>query len=234
MILMTAITISACGSSESMSSNADTGTSAEPDAPVVINPVDPIYKPQSLLWEGQHPEAVLWSAILYRVMGSPDVRTLLEGADDVEDFCPSYDKLNEMERVNFWAFLISSIAKYESGFNPLKRHTDDDGESDDVTGKTKIREGLLQLSYSLKKLYKFCDFDWDKDKKKNDFDPTRTILNPVTNLNCGAKILANQIQSKGQIAHNGSFWQTLRKNGRFSAVTEIKALTLQLPFCSAK
>lgn len=226
--------LGACGTNPSPSSDAGTGTTGETEieTPVIINPPDSVYAPQTLLWEGEHPEAVFWSAILYRTMGSPDVFKVLEGSDDIADFCPKYFSLNEFQKVNVWAFLISGIAKYESGFNPFRRRLDDDGEADEVTGKAMFREGLLQLSYKLRRLYAFCDFDWEKDKKKNEQDPTRSIFNAVTNITCGAKLLAKQIETKGQIAHNGSFWQVLRKNGRFSAIPQIKALTRQLPFCS--
>jgi hypothetical protein len=53
-------------------------------------------------------------------------------------------------------------------------------------------EGLLQLAYADQKRYG-CDFNWQVDRALKANDPAKTILQPKNNLECGVKILFNQI-----------------------------------------
>jgi hypothetical protein len=68
----------------------------------------------------------------------------------------------------------------------------------------------LQLTYQDQKRYG-CDFDWQHDKTLPANDPGKTILQPKNNLECGVKILDNQIikQKKPLLSPSG-YWSTLR------------------------
>ena len=63
---------------------------------------------------------------------------------------------------------------------------------DEVSGRKVRTSGLLQLTYEDQKRYG-CDFDWDADKTLKADDPAKTILQPKNNLECGVKILGQQI-----------------------------------------
>jgi hypothetical protein len=196
-------------------------------------PDDGIYKPFALLWESIQ-EGLFWSAFLYQqIGGNPETAaTLLPGSNDIQKFCENYAALTEPQKVNFWAYLVSAIAKYESDFNPASRYLESTMGTDDVTGEQVYSEGLLQLSYQDTKNYKGCKFDWKKDKDLHRQDPRKTIFNPITNLECGVNILAKQIKSRKNIAlKNGVYWAVLKEGGDHSKLNEISELTQALPFC---
>jgi hypothetical protein len=75
------------------------------------------------------------------------------------------------------------------------------------------REGLLQLAYADQKRYG-CDFNWQADRALKPHDPAKTILQPKNNLECGVKILFNQIivQHKPLLTRSG-YWSTLHPDG---------------------
>ena len=56
-----------------------------------------------------------------------------------------------------------------------------------------------------------CDFDWEHDRRLEAKDPTKTILQPKNNLECGVKILAKQILEQHKLLFtNTGYWSTLR------------------------
>ena len=96
---------------------------------------------------------------------------------------------------------------------------------DEVTGLLVRSEGLLQLTYEDSKRYG-CDFDWAADKALPSKDPSKTILQPKNNLECGVKILANQIivQHKSLLSPASGYWSTLQ-SGRPSYRVFVKQMT---------
>lgn len=194
-----------------------------PAQAVVGNPSTEMYKPEPLLWEGHDKDSVLWSAITYQIIGSEVAPALLPGSSDIADFCSNYAHLRDAQKANFWAFLISAIAKYESGFNARSRVTISDDQSAD--------EGLLHLSYQDAKTYAFCAFDADRDRALTADDLTRTVLNPVNNLDCGIKILATQVDHQRSIANREARWSALRAGAKDNHVRDIQSATQALPFC---
>lgn len=220
-VILLAVSLCACGQ---VSTNVSEGlrlTTSEDEN--ISLPPDSIYKPQSLLWEGQNPEALLWSAILYRSLGADEQNSLLQGTEDIEDFCPSFYSLSAFEKVNFWAIVISGISKYESGFDPLHRREVRPGI---------YKEGLLQISYDLHGQLRRCRFDEANDNRMNPMDPRRSIVDPKNQMACAVDVLTHQIETQKRLAHNGSYWRVLRLNTKFSAIEEIKTFTRQLTFCS--
>jgi hypothetical protein len=117
---------------------------------------------------------------------------------DVRRFCPRFYQLDEADKRAFWAYFFQALAGAEAGLDPTTRvrHTDPEvAVVDKVTGRMVRSEGLLQLTYEDQQRYG-CDFDWDHDKKLKPDDPDKTILQPKNNLECGVKILENQIIEK--------------------------------------
>ena len=59
-----------------------------------------------------------------------------------------------------------------------------------------------------------CDFNWQLDRALKANDPAKTILRPKNNLECGVKILVNQIivHHKPLLSRSG-YWSTLRPDG---------------------
>jgi hypothetical protein len=105
------------------------------------------------------------------------------------------------------------LAGAEAGLKPTTdvRHTEPEvAKQDTVTGRMVRSEGLLQLTYMDAKRYG-CAFDWEADKVLTEKDPAKTILQPKNNLDCGLKILENQlITQKRPLLSQSSYWSTLQ------------------------
>lgn len=186
----------------------------------------------ALAWEtSSKPERALWSAYLQKII-SEDWTTLLNGADDIESFCPTYHKLDNNERANVWAQLFVGMAKYESGWDPTSRMLESTLGTDGVTGRSVYSEGLLQLSYGDIQGWQFCDFDWSKDKSLSATNPNKTILNPYKNLYCGVGIMAKQVAKKGAIVlSSGVYWSVLKKGGTYQKISSIQSVVKSLSLC---
>ena len=106
----------------------------------------------------------------------------------VRRFCPRFYEMGTGDKRKFWAYFFQALAGAEAGLNPnvSVRHTEPEGT---ITMRS---EGLLQLAYADHKRYG-CDFNWQADRVLKADDPARSILQPKNNLECGVKILFNQI-----------------------------------------
>lgn len=132
---------------------------------------------------------------------------------DVRHFCPRFYEMQNGDKRAFWAYFFQALAGAEAGLDPTTnvRHGEPEvARVDEVTHRTVRSEGLLQLAYEDAKRYE-CDFDWKSDRLLKPDDPARTILQPKNNLDCGVKILENQIivHHKPLLSSTG-YWSTLR------------------------
>jgi hypothetical protein len=132
---------------------------------------------------------------------------------DVRRFCPRFYQMQEADKRAFWAYFFQALAGAEAGLKPTTRvrHTEPEvAVVDKVSGRMVRSEGLLQLTYEDQQRYG-CDFDWQHDKTLPANDPGKTILQPKNNLECGVKILDNQIiDQKKSLTSQTSYWSTLR------------------------
>lgn len=195
-------------------------------APSPTQPV-PVYLPTPLLWESAVPSALNWSKFLMSLFQN-ELKDVLDSADDIELFCPKYNGLKIEQKANALAMLLSAMSKFESNFNPLARMQETTMGTDPVTNLPVYSEGLLQLSYQDITGWPFCKFDWNKDKHLKPNDPKKTILDPLINLDCGARIFAQQIQRYHKIViDSGAYWAVIKQNGRFEKISEISDLVRQ-------
>lgn len=132
---------------------------------------------------------------------------------DVRKFCPQFYRMSDTDKKVFWAYFFQALAGAEAGLNPTTRvrHTQPEvAVIDNVTHRYVRSEGLLQLTYEDAKRYG-CDFDWERDKQLKSDDPGKTILQPKNNLECGIKILDNQIITQHRrLVTKKSYWSTLQ------------------------
>jgi hypothetical protein len=146
----------------------------------------------------------------------PDEMFSDRAAKDVRRFCPRFNGISEGDKRAFWAYFFQALAGAEAGLKPTSdvRHTQPEvAVKDDVTKRMVRSEGLLQLTYMDAKRYG-CDFDWEADKKLAEKDPEKTILQPKNNLECGVKILDNQIIAQGKpLLSRSSYWSPLHPGG---------------------
>jgi hypothetical protein len=132
---------------------------------------------------------------------------------DVRRFCPRFYEMQESDKRAFWAYFFQALAGAEAGLDPTTRvrHADPaTARHDGVTHVAVRSESLLQLGYEDQRRYG-CDFDWKADRRLKADDPEKTILKPKNNLECGVKILENQIIVRHKPLLSGSgYWSTLR------------------------
>lgn len=184
-----------------------------------------------LSWEKSHPERKTWSSQVYGLIRN-QLLVEFDSAQDVERFCPNYNALTDDQKANVWSELISAISFYESKWSPTSRMKENTLGIDPVTKQPVFSEGLLQLSYQDVLGYPYCKFDWKQDKALDPNDPRKTILDPGANLDCGTRILANQIKQRGKVVlSSGVYWAVLKEGGRYQKIEKISAMTKQLPFC---
>jgi hypothetical protein len=134
----------------------------------------------------------------------------------VRRFCPRFYEMGTTDKRTFWAYFFQALAGAEAGLNPNTsiRHSEPEAaKRDEVEGMAMRSEGLLQLAYADQKRYG-CDFNWQVDRALKPHDPSKTILQPKNNLECGVKILFNQIivQHKPLLTRSG-YWSTLHPDG---------------------
>ncbi len=217
-------------------SSQETPTPSTPDdqeAPTDPNKPD-AYSPLS--WENNVKDSVLWSLMVFRLIQTEQPALLQTKVTDIATFCPRYDSLDQVQKINFWGQLIAAIAKFESGWKPVTRYVETTMGNDAITGEQIVSEGLLQLSYQdAKYTSAFCKFDWSVDKflnLKNPMDARKTIFDPYKNLRCGLAILAKQIKNKKAIAvDSGAYWSVIKIGNKNSKIEKISAITKSLSFC---
>ncbi len=132
---------------------------------------------------------------------------------ELRSLCPRFRQMSEADRRAFWAYFFQALAGAEAGLKPTAdvRHADPEvAVTDPVTHRVARQEGLLQLAYADSQRYG-CDFDWSKDKQLPEHDPQKTILQPENNLECGIKILDDQLMVQHKpVLSRSSYWETLR------------------------
>jgi hypothetical protein len=133
----------------------------------------------------------------------------LPGPRGVRRFCPRFFEMGTPDKRAFWAYFFQALAGAEAGLNANTniRHTEPEG------AMTTRSEGLLQLAYADQKRYG-CNFNSQVDRALKPHDPAKTILQPKNNLECGVKILFNQIivQHKPLLTRSG-YWSPLHPDG---------------------
>lgn len=211
------------------------------DNPAPANPEDPKegtddnpsgYQRVALSWETTaKPEREKWSAYLQNIILNK-WNTLLQGADDMDTFCPRFDTLSNDQRANVWAALFAAVSKFESNYDPAMRFHESTMGTDSVTKQPVYSEGLLQLSYQDVRGYPFCDFNWEVDRKLKVTDLRKTIFDPYKNLDCGVGIMTRQLARSGLITvKTNAYWSTLRSGGTYNKISQISAMVKKLPFC---
>ncbi len=136
-----------------------------------------------------------------------------KAARAAHSYCPRFAELSEADKRAFWAYVFQAMAGAEAGLTPTTnvRHTEPAvARQDTVTHRMVRSEGLLQLTYMDSERYG-CDFNWEHDRRLPERDPNRTILEPKNNLQCGIRILDNQIITQGKpLLSRTSYWSTLQ------------------------
>jgi hypothetical protein len=150
-----------------------------------------------------------WDALIEQAI--PPEMLSSQVPHDVRKFCPNFYGMSDADKRVFWAYFFQALAGAEAGLEPTTnvRHPQME-KKDAVTRQPVHSEGLLQLTFEDEKAYG-CDFDWEHDRQLSGHDPDRTILQPKNNLECGIRILNNQIINQHRpLVSKRSYWSTLQ------------------------
>ena len=205
--LLIAVAVSGCGRQQPQTKQAAApAPKAPPMKPAPPTPID--VKRAELggpMWD---PE---WDKIVELAIPR-DLLTPRIGRE-VHRFCPRFTVMSEADKRAFWAYFFQALAGAEGGLKTtaVAHHAQPEMQvRDSVAGTTGRTQGLLQLTYEDQKRYG-CDFDFDADRHLPVKDPDRTILRPRNNLQCGVRILEQELvdQKKPLLGHN-QYWSTLR------------------------
>ncbi len=211
LLLVAAVCMMALGSY--CQSGKTVAASSDPSPPTKPAPATPIDKKKAELggktWD---PE---WDKIVEKAV--PPEMLSSQVPRDVQRFCPRFYDMSETDKRAFWAYFFQALAGAEAGLNPKTRAV----HLDPGIGRT---QGLLQLTYEDEKRYG-CEFSAQADRNLKPDDPSRTILRPKNNLECGIKILDDQIIAKRKpLLTKTSYWSTLQP-ARFSYRVFAKEMT---------
>jgi hypothetical protein len=187
---------------------------ATPSHAQAIQPVPPTPIDVKKVELGGTPWNPQWDQIIEKAL--PPEMLSSQVPRGVRRFCSRFYEMGTTDKRTFWAYFFQALAGAEAGLNPNTsiRHSEPEAaKRDEVKGMAMRREGLLQLAYADQKRYG-CDFNWQVDRALKPHDPSKTILQPKNNLECGVKILFNQIivQHKPLLTRSG-YWSTLHPDG---------------------
>lgn len=167
------------------------------------------------LWELKSLNYKSWSEHVYQQLPTLGPDLLTANPADAKIFCPNYKNLTPSERKQFWAFFISSMAKFESNFNTQSAYTE---SFRDNSGRYVVSRGLLQISMESSKGYK-CGFNSSTE-----------IYSATKNLSCGIKILNHWMKRDNRIASQtiqgwrggARYWAVLRAGNKESYRSIVK------------
>ena len=181
----------------------------DPKPPVDTTPIDDALRDVVPLWESKVSGSKAWSDHVYAeldVIGQDLVDVI---PADKSLFCPNYANLSYSQRKQYWAFMLSAMARFESNFKPETSYTE---SFEDANGNRVVSRGLLQISIESGNSYG-CGL-----KKASE------LHDPKVNLSCGIRILNRWLGRDGRIAGKVSgawkggarYWSVLREGDKTS------------------
>ncbi|MCX8507340.1 MAG: lytic transglycosylase domain-containing protein [Rhodobacteraceae bacterium] len=123
-------------------------------------------------WD-HRPEASEWTAATLAALQKEGAVLVSSVPSDVGQYCPGYARAAPEQRRSFWVGLLSSVARYESRWNPLARG-----------GGGKFK-GLMQIS--------------DATARAHGCASGQALLDGSENLSCAVKIMSQSVARDGAV-----------------------------------
>lgn len=173
-----------------------------PDSEVEPTPLKPVV---NVVYKSEWPEKdwTMYAVNAFKLYGKDMLKVT---PLDASNYCPQIKDMNEEQRVAFYNYLLSAMAKHESNFKPNTNFTEGFNDS---KGKRVISRGLLQLSQESANGYK-CGIT----------EPTM-LHDPKINIECSVRILNQWISRDKYIggtapnipnAGGARYWSVLRNS----------------------
>ncbi|MCY0095061.1 hypothetical protein [Hoeflea ulvae] len=173
---------------------------------------DHIIVSTKMLWLDANPESSPWEKFATEAMKQHGGALLNSTPKDISNWCPAYDRQSSEQRQAFWAFLMSSLMKYESNYDPSVTYTE---PFEDASGNKVVSRGLLQLSIESSNGYGCGIAD------------AKELHDPQINLSCSIRIMDRWIERDGVIAARTTagkwrgmarYWSPFRRSQQRSAM----------------
>jgi hypothetical protein len=160
-------------------------------------------------WD-HHPEGQEWTESTLIALSTKDAVLSEQVPEDIATWCPAYPEAPIEARRAFWAGLLSTVAKYESTWNPQ------------ASGGGGRWIGLMQIS-PRSASYFGCEAT-----------SVGALKDGEANLACAVEIMSEQVAKDGLVAGNGNRgigrdWAPLRSSEKRS---EMAAWTRSQPYCT--
>ena len=133
-------------------------------------------------WENRR-DGALWTRVVMSAVETHGQALLAEVPKDIADWCPAYSENPPEKRAAFWASLISTLARYESTFNPR------------AVGGGGQWFGLLQI------------YPPTADFRRCDVRSGEALKHGPDNLNCAVRIMAITVPRDNAISVKDSRWR---------------------------
>lgn len=165
-----------------------------------------------MLWLAANPDSQSWEASVTSAIDEYGSSLLSSTPDDIADWCPTYGQHSDEERKAFWSYLMSSLMRYESNYDPSVTYTE---PFNDASGNRVVSRGPLQLSIESANGYG-CGIS----------DP-RELHDPQTNLSCSVRIMNRWIERDSVIQSRTAtgnwrglarYWSPFRRSSQRSAM----------------
>lgn len=174
-------------------------------------PVEPVsFVAPPMRWD-HHPESENWTESTLVALSTKDALLSEQVPADITAWCPAYPQASVEERRAFWAGLLSTVAKYESTWNP------------EASGGGGRWIGLMQISPRTAQHFG-CDAT-----------SVSALKNGAANLECAVEIMSEQVAKDGLVAGGGNRgigrdWAPLRSPAKRA---EMASWTSGQPYCQA-
>lgn len=153
-----------------------------------------------MAWD-HHPQAPEWTKTTLQSVQKADPVLAAVVPKDIAAWCPAYPKADLAQRRAFWAGLMSTVAKYESTWNPK------------ASGGGGRWIGLMQIAPKSAKYYGCAAHSRE------------ALKDGAANLACAVEIAAVQIGRDAQVAGGGALgmgrdWAPFRNAQKRAAMAE--------------
>ena len=125
----------------------------------------------------------LWTRVALSAVSSHGAALLDVVPEDIEDWCPAYAENGPDQRAAFWAAFLSTLARYESTWNPR------------AVGGGGLWYGLLQI-YPQTAAFRDCRV------QSGD-----ALMHAASNLNCAVRIMAVTVPRDRAISVQDTRWR---------------------------
>lgn len=158
------------------------------------------------------PDGRKWTKITHTAISELGKNLLTSVPKDIKDYCSAYDHLSNENRKDFWVYLISSLARFESNYNPNEKYVEN---FRDRNGNFVISRGLLQISKESANGYG-CKIEDENE-----------LHDPEVNIRCGIRIINHWVSKDGVIAAQTSnegwrgaarYWSPFRNQSKRTTI----------------